>query len=336
MIKLKNIHKSFGSKKVLEDVSLEVKEGEVVSLLGPSGCGKTTTLKIIAGLLKPDEGDILIEGKSVLKTPVEKRGAVIVFQDYLLFPHMTIRDNIAFGLKMARVNKKIIENKVENMLELVVLKGHENKYPEELSGGQRQRVALARALAIEPRVLLLDEPFSNLDSKLREDMRDFTLRIQEKLNITTILVTHDKEEALMSSNKIGVIIDGQIRQFASPEDLYKNPKSIEIADFFGEKNYIEGEVKDGVFISHIVNFKTAAKNNARAKAMIRPEDIKIFPPNLDQLRGKIISSKYAGDRVYYRVGVDDTLLKIVGTNTRIYGVGEDVALHINPGNIIIF
>ncbi len=178
-IQLKNISKHFEGKQVLKDINLFVKEGEMVSLLGPSGCGKTTTLKILAGLIEPDCGDILINGDSVLNIPVERRGVVIVFQDYLLFPHMTVEENVAFGLKMAKVKKSKRIKRVRDMIDLVQLNGHEKKYPRELSGGQRQRVAIARALAIEPRVLLLDEPFSNLDTRLRETMREFVCQIQK-------------------------------------------------------------------------------------------------------------------------------------------------------------
>lgn len=336
MIRLENIDKSFADKKVLENICLQVKKGELLSLLGPSGCGKTTSLKIIAGLLKADKGDILIEGKSVLKTPVEKRGAVIVFQDYLLFPHMTVGDNIGFGLKMARVNKDTIEKKVKNMVKLVDLEGHENKYPEELSGGQQQRVALARALAIEPKVLLLDEPFSNLDSRLREDMRDFTLGIQKKLNITTILVTHDREEALMSSDKIAIMLDGKIKQIGRPRELYDRPNSIGVANFFGEKNYIAGRIKNGTFISDLISFKTREKDTGQARAMVKPEDIKIGPPEEGRLKGLVTRSSYAGGRTYYRVQVGGMELRIVGQDPVVYKVGQEVALNINPENIVIF
>ncbi|MCC5910491.1 MAG: ABC transporter ATP-binding protein, partial [Clostridiaceae bacterium] len=199
-IVLKGISKTFQDKKILDQIDITIGEGEMISLLGPSGCGKTTTLKIIAGLIDPDEGELLLNNKSVLKIPVEKRGAVIVFQDYLLFPHLTVEGNIEFGLKMAKINKNVRKEKTKEMLALMELEGQGHKYPNELSGGQRQRVALARALAIEPKVLLLDEPFSNLDLRLRETMREFVCRIQKKLNITTVLVTHDKEEALMTSD----------------------------------------------------------------------------------------------------------------------------------------
>jgi ABC-type Fe3+/spermidine/putrescine transport system ATPase subunit len=234
-ITVKNIEKSFGKGQVLDHIDFEVDDGKVVSLLGPSGCGKTTTLKVIAGLLQPDEGAIFIGDQNITKWPPEKRGTVIVFQDHLLFPHLNVEQNIGFGLKMAKHPRKEIRERVEEMLDLVKLKGTNSKYPHELSGGQQQRIALARALAVTPRVLLLDEPFSNLDPHLRQEIRELTFEIQRNLRMTTILVTHDKEEALMSSDKIAFMLDGQIKQFGTPEELYQRPNSIEVAHFLGEK-----------------------------------------------------------------------------------------------------
>lgn len=336
-IKLKNITKFFDSKRILDDINLEVKKGEMVSLLGPSGCGKTTTLKIIAGLLNPDNGDILFEGDSVLNIPVEKRGAVIVFQDYLLFPHLNTAENIEFGLKMAKIDKFKRRNRVKKMLQLVQLEGYENKYPRELSGGQKQRVALARALAIEPKVLLLDEPFSNLDSRLRENMRDFILQIQRELNITTILVTHDKEEALMTSDKIAIMLDGKIKQFGSPIELYKNPISSEVADFFGEKNYIKGCIKDEMFISDIINVKTDFNKYLSVKAMINPEDIKVFElqSNTD-ITGIIKMKKYAGDRIYYTISVNGVELKCISESNELFNIDDKVGVNINFNNLVFF
>src|SRR5699024_7784339 len=300
-IDLQNISKSFDKKRVLDNINLVVPEGKLISLLGPSGCGKTTTLKIIAGLLNPDEGDILLEGSSVLKVPVEKRGAVIVFQDYLLFPHLNVGDNIGFGLKMAKVDKEIIRKQVQKMLRLVQLEGYEKRMPHELFGGQKQRFALARALAIDLKVLLLDEPFSNLDRKLREDMRDFILNLQRRLNITTVLVTHDKEEALMTSDKIAVMLDGKIKQSGTPLELYEKPYCPEVANFLGEKNYIKGNIIDGYFISNIFKIKTDVPNEKNVKAMIKPEEIKLLPLSGTNIKGKVIVKRYAGDRIYYTV-----------------------------------
>ena len=252
-ITVKNIEKSFGKGKVLNHINFEVDDGKVVSLLGPSGCGKTTTLKVIAGLLQPDAGDIFIGNENITKWSPEKRETVIVFQDHLLFPHLNVEQNIGFGLKMAKKPKKEIRDRVEEMLDLVRLKGYNRKYPSELSGGQQQRIALARALAVTPKVLLLDEPFSNLDPKLRQEIRELTFEIQRNLHMTTILVTHDKEEALMSSDKIAFMLDGQIKQFGTPEELYQRPNSVEVAQFLGEKNFIGGRIQNGKFQSEILN-----------------------------------------------------------------------------------
>jgi ABC-type Fe3+/spermidine/putrescine transport system ATPase subunit len=335
-IELQNISKSFNNKKVLENISLVIPEGQLVSLLGPSGCGKTTTLKIIAGLLNSDRGDILFEDSSVLKVPVEKRGAVIVFQDYLLFPHLNVEENIGFGLKMAKADKEIIKKQVKKMLKLVQLEGYNKKLPHELSGGQKQRVALARALAIEPKVLLLDEPFSNLDMRLREDMRDFTLSLQKELGITTVLVTHDKEEALMISDKIAIMLDGEIKQFGSPLELYRKPCSKEVANFLGEKNYINGDIVDGYFISDIIKFETKASNEFNISAMIKPEEIKLYPIGETDISGVVESVKYAGDRIYYRVKVGDLSLKSITQSNNIFQQGEKVSISIDYDEVIFF
>lgn len=338
-IQLKSITKSFDNQKVLDNINLLVEEGEMVSLLGPSGCGKTTTLKIIAGLIKPDCGDILFNGKSVLDVPVEKRGAVIVFQDYLLFPHMTVEENIGFGLRMAKVRKSKRIEKVKDIINLVQLNGCEKKYPRELSGGQKQRVAIARALAIEPKVLLLDEPFSNLDTRLRDTMREFVCDIQRKLKITTILVTHDKGEALMVSDKIAVMLDGKIKQFGTPAELYERPVSIEVADFFGEKNYMPGNMKEGVFKCRFGEFKVRFNTSfsVPVKAMLKPEEIKIFPKHIDTgILGKVKRKRHAGDRIYYTVEIDDIDLKCVMNPENNFEIEDIVSVKIDFNKAVFF
>lgn len=335
-ITVKNIEKSFAKGKVLEQIDFEVEEGKVVSLLGPSGCGKTTTLKIIAGLLQPDHGSVYIGEQDITKWAPEKRGVVIVFQDYLLFPHLNVEQNIGFGLKMAKVPKKEIKERVEEMLALVKLKGTNRKYPHELSGGQQQRIALARALAVRPKVLLLDEPFSNLDPQLRHEVRELTFEIQRNLHITTLLVTHDKEEALMYSDKIAFMLDGQIKQFGTPEDLYQRPNSIEVAQFLGEKNFIPGRIEEGRFESDIMKLRTAQSNTNQASLMIKPEDITVLPSGTKELEGTIRSRKYAGERVYYTVVVRGYEFKVVSQTTPIYNIGDQVSLEININQPIIF
>src|SRR3954470_1614880 len=333
---IKNIQKSFGKGKVLENIDLEVDDGKVVSLLGPSGCGKTTTLKVIAGLLQPDEGTVFIGDQNITKLPPEKRGTVIVFQDHLLFPHLNVEQNIGFGLKMAKHRKKEIKDRVEEMLDLVKLKGTNHKYPHELSGGQQQRIALARALAVFPKVLLLDEPFSNLDPKLRQEIRELTFEIQRNLGMTTILVTHDKEEALMSSDKIAFMQDGKIKQFGTPEELYQRPNSIEVAHFLGEKNFIPGRIQNGRFQSDIVSIQSARSDANHARLMIKPEDIGIFPVGTKDLEGTIQSRKYAGERVYYTVVVRGIELKITSHSASFYNIGDQVSIEVNINDPIIF
>ncbi|GAA0719289.1 ABC transporter ATP-binding protein [Clostridium malenominatum] len=332
-IEIKNISKSFDEKKVLNNVSFSLKEGEFMSLLGPSGCGKSTTLKVIAGILTPDEGDIVFNGESMLKVPIEKRGAIIVFQDYLLFPHMTVKENIEFGLKMSKVNKKIREEKVKGILELIQLNGYENMYPRELSGGQKQRVAIARAVAVEPRLLLLDEPFSNLDIRLKDSMREFVSNIQKKLNISTILVTHDKEEALMMSHNVGVMLDGSIKQYGVPYELYERPTSKEVADYFGEKNYLNGEVKGGIFKNSLGEFKISSTLEGKVLGMISPEKIKIVEQGL---KAKIIAKKYAGDRIYYNIICQDIEFKCMASYVDNYSVGDEIDIFINFEEVMLY
>lgn len=334
-IELVNITKSFGDKIVLKNINLQVEEGKLISLLGPSGCGKTTTLKIIAGLLTPDEGDVLFDGSSVLKVPVEKRGAVIVFQDYLLFPHLRVFENVEFGLKMAKVDKVKRQEKVKDMLRLVEMEGYEEKYPHELSGGQKQRVALARALAVEPKVLLLDEPFSNLDTRLRESMRDFILEIQKKLNITTILVTHDKEEALMMSDRIALMLNGTIKQYGSPIELYERPVDEEVANFFGRRNYIKGRIEKGRFISDIIAVDVENIEEGPVKAMIKPEDMELVAAeDAHQVLGTVKMRKYAGDRIYYTIEVKGMEMECI--SNRIFNVRDRVGINMDFASAVFF
>ena len=316
-VKLVNITKSFDEKIVLEDINIDIKDGELVSLLGVSGCGKSTTLQLIAGLINPDSGDIIFNDKSVLNIPTGKRDAVIVFQDYLLFPHMSVYENIEFGLKMKNINKKIRKDKVKELIKLVKLNGYENKYPSELSGGQKQRVAIARTLAINPKVLLLDEPFSNLDINLRNEMREFVLNLQKKLNITTILVTHDKEEALIMSDKIAVMVNGKIEQFDKPETLYQKPRTKSVANIFGERNYIKGKIENEVFKSNILYIDAKGYNNLDiVEAMIPKECIKLYSSN-------------------YNDGINGEILKCTSISNE-YNQGDCVKICVDRDNIVFF
>ncbi|MEW9122805.1 MAG: ABC transporter ATP-binding protein [Thermotaleaceae bacterium] len=333
-LELIGISKKFQDKTVLKDVHFTVHEGEMVSLLGPSGCGKTTILKVIAGLLQPDKGEIVLSGQSIGDIAVEKRGIVMVFQDYLLFPHLNVWQNIGFGLKMAGKKKKEREKKIKEMLELVELVDYENHYPRELSGGQKQRVALARALAIEPKVLLLDEPFSNLDARLRENMRSFVRKIQKKLGITTLLVTHDKEEAFLLSDKIIVILDGKIEQIGTPKELYIHPHTMKIANFLGKKNYIHGKINKGYFHCSLGSFSVSREDIEEVVAMIRPEEIKLTLSEQKTKKGKVIDARFGGDRIYYTVEINGMLLESADNPEQVIQIDDSVNVDINFKQIV--
>ena len=243
-LSLTSVTKSYANLAVVRNVSLQIERGEILTILGPSGCGKTTTLKIIAGFIEPDAGSIAIEGRAVDRLSSHERGAAMVFQNYALFPHLTVGQNIAFGLRMRRLPKPEIAREVQHMLERVRLEPFRDRYPRELSGGQQQRVALARALIIKPRVLLLDEPFSSLDAKLRKQLRSEFLEIHNTFGITSVFVTHDLEEAFALSNQVAVMNAGVVEQVGSPAQVFSSPNSSFVADFVGHKNLLDGEVDD--------------------------------------------------------------------------------------------
>ena len=339
-VKLINLTKKFGKVEVLKNINLDIKEGEIISLLGPSGCGKSTTLKIIAGILDLDDGDILFDEKSVKNVPTGKRDASIVFQDYLLFPHMNVFENIEFGLKMKKINKKDRKEKVKELIDLVKLIGYENKYPSELSGGQQQRVAIARTLAINPKVLLLDEPFSNLDINLRNEMREFVSSLQKKLKITTILVTHDKEEALMMSDKIAVMLNGEIKQFDNPKTLYEKPKTKCVANIFGERNYIKGKIINNKFISDFIELDLSGfellEDMDSVELMIPQESINLYSLDIKKgINGKIIKRKYAGEKTYYHIDINGLVLKSSVKDSS-FNEGDIINIDIQKDKVIPF
>ena len=245
-LELSGLRKTYGSVVALENFNLSVNKGEFISLLGPSGCGKTTTLQMIAGFIEPTAGKIVLGGRDLVSVPPAKRGLGIVFQSYALFPHLTAAENVSFGLEMRGVDRATREQRVRETLDMVGLKGYEDRYPRRMSGGQQQRVAVARALVIRPEVLLLDEPLSNLDAKMREEMQSELLSIQRSLGTTTILVTHDQQEAMALSNRIVVMSKGQIEQIAAPVEAYDHPSSPFVAAFLGKTNTLPGEVRGGV------------------------------------------------------------------------------------------
>jgi len=285
-IEVRNLHKTFGNFTALNNVSLDFPTGELVALLGPSGCGKTTLLRIIAGLENPDNGSVLFHGEDATDVHVRERNVGFVFQHYALFRHMTVFDNVAFGLsvrpKETRPTKEEIKRRVHELLELVQLDWLADRYPHQLSGGQRQRIALARALAVEPKVLLLDEPFGALDAKVRKDLRRWLRRLHDELHITSIFVTHDQEEAMEVADRIVVLNKGKIEQIGSPDDIYNNPASPFVYDFIGQVNLFHSRVENGW--AHIGDYKLPAPefdgiNNQTAIAYVRPHDIELTQDN---------------------------------------------------------
>ncbi|MCI6693818.1 MULTISPECIES: ABC transporter ATP-binding protein [unclassified Clostridium] len=280
-ITLKNIEKYFGKSKVLDNINIDIEKGEFVSLLGPSGCGKTTLLRIISGLESKNSGEIYVDGKEISKVSPAKRNIGIVFQNYVLFPNLTVYENIAYGLVNKKVKKEEIEKKVNNILDKIDLKHIKHKYPKQLSGGQQQRVALARAVVLSPKILLLDEPLSALDAKVRETLRKEIKALQKDLGITTIMVTHDQEEALTMSDKIVVINEGEIMQIGAPEEVYKNPANNFTADFIGAINIVE------------VNNKIK---------IVRPEDILISDKKLEDYKKCVVKDlEFRG--AFYRLTI---------------------------------
>lgn len=306
IIQFKNIVKDFDGQIVLKGIDLDIYENEFVTLLGPSGCGKTTLLRILGGFIEPTEGHVIFDGQDILKLPPHKRELNTVFQKYALFPHMNVYDNIAFGLKIKKMNKDIIEQKVMKMLKLINLEGYEKKNVTVLSGGQQQRVAIARALVNEPSVLLLDEPLGALDLKLRKEMQYELKRIQQEVGITFIYVTHDQEEALTMSDKIVVMKDGEIQQAGTPQDIYNEPVNRYVANFIGESNIVSGRMledkkvrfDDTTFDCVDVGFK----ENEPVDVVIRPEDIDIVPVDQGKMTGTVESVLFKG--VHYEVMVE--------------------------------
>ena len=295
----------------LEAADLDIEDGKLTALLGPSGCGKTTTMKLIAGLLKPTAGDIWFDGRSVLPISAEKRKTAMVFQKHLLFPYMTVGENVAFGLKMRGIDSRLRARMATEMLDLVKLPGMEDRKPNQLSGGQQQRVALARALVIQPDVLLLDEPLSALDAHLRDEMRDLILSIQRRLGITTVLVTHDQEEAVVLADRIAVMFDGRICQYDEPAVFYDRPRSIQIARFFGARNLLSAHISDGVAETRIGRFavQRGIVQSGSGTLTIRPEAMVIGNSGANGISARVTARIYLGTQVRVRFEVDGEFLE---------------------------
>ncbi len=335
IIKLQNISKKFEDDVILDDISLSIKDKEFMTFLGPSGCGKTTTLRIIAGFLESDSGQVLFEGKDINNLPPHKRQVNTIFQRYALFPHLNVYDNIAFGLRIKKMKEKDISKKVYEMLELVNLKGFQKRNIASLSGGQQQRVAIARALAVEPRVLLLDEPLGALDLKLRKDMQVELKNIQKRMGITFIYVTHDQQEALSMSDTIVVMNGGKIQQIGTPIDIYNEPKNAFVADFIGESNILDGvmlndfkaKFSGAVFQCLDKGFAV----NESVDIVVRPEDVDVVPVEEGTISGVITSNTFKG--VHFEMIVDIDNFKWMIQTTDYYPVGTRIGIQIEPDAI---
>ena len=335
IIALKNISVEFDGEKVLDDLNLSIRDGEFVTLLGSSGCGKTTTLRLIAGFLEPDSGEVFFDGKSMNGVPPYKREVNTIFQRYALFPHYNVYENIAYGLRVRKVPEKQIREQVTEMLRLVNLQGFEKRNVSRLSGGQQQRVAIARALVLKPKVLLLDEPLAALDLKLRKDMQQELKNIQKQLGITFIFVTHDQEEALSMSDTVVVMNEGKVQQIGTPIDIYNEPQNAFVADFIGESNILDGVMKaDYVACFSGKTFTCVDAGfapNEDVDIVVRPEDVDIVKPDAGMLRGVVTSVTFLG--VHFEIIVDIGGFKWMIQTTDEHKEGEDVGLYIEPDAI---
>ena len=337
-LQLNNLTIRYGGTTVVRNFNLKVRNGEMVSLLGPSGAGKTTVLKAVAGLIKPQAGDIFIDGHPVTDLPPEKRDAVMVFQKSLLFPFMNVIQNIAFGLRMqGRWPDGEIQKKIREIMQLTELIGLEKRKVHELSGGQQQRVSLARALVLKPAILLLDEPLSNLDANLRQQMRELIQDIQSETRITTLFVTHDQAEALMLSHRVGLILGGRLRQVGEPRMLFHQPADPEVARFFGGCNFIQGRIKNGYFHSEFATVPTTLKNGNGhpVTATIRPEDVIISPNANYDLQGEIQKANFEGSTTRIWVQCKGSRFVVLTPNAD-FSPGQNVGLHLPLEKIRIF
>ena len=337
IVELKDISVAFDGERVLDNLCLTIKDGEFVTFLGPSGCGKTTTLRLIAGFLEPDNGDVLFEGKIINGVPAYKRQVNTIFQRYALFPHLNVYENIAFGLRIKKLPEKEIKEKVAEMLRLVNLTGLEKRNIDTLSGGQQQRVAIARAIANRPKVLLLDEPLAALDLKLRKDMQKELKKIQEQLGITFVFVTHDQEEALTMSDRVVVMDGGKIQQVGTPKDIYNEPQNAFVADFIGESNIVDGKmIKDYYVEFSGYKFDCLDKGfepDEAVDVVVRPEDVDIVAPDKGMLKGVVTSVSFLG--VHYEIIVDIGGFKWLIQTTEEHFIDEKVGLFIEPDDIHI-
>ncbi len=337
IIKLEKINVSFGDEVILKNFSLNIRKGEFITILGPSGCGKTTTLRIIAGFLSPDSGNLFFNNKRINNVPAHKRSVNTIFQKYALFPHLNVYENVAFGLRIQKKSEEEIRQKVEEMLKMVNLSAYINRNINSLSGGQQQRVAIARALANNPKVLLLDEPLGALDLKLRKDMQAELKNIHQETGITFVLVTHDQEEALSMSDRVVVMDKGRIQQIGTPEDIYNEPKNAFVADFIGESNIIEGTMIEDYKVRFCgKNFECLDKGfgkMAPIDVVIRPEDIKVTSPEKGDISGIVTSATFKGVHNEIIVDVDD--FKWMIQTTQSHQQGDEIGMILNPDDMHI-
>ena len=350
---LKSLVKVFGAGEnaftAVDNVNIDVKEGELVTLLGPSGCGKTTTLRMVAGFELPTSGRILIDGDEVSLTPPNRRPTTMVFQNYALFPHLTVFENIAFGLKIRRDPAQDIRKKTEKIMRLVGLEEFEERSPAQLSGGQQQRVSLARSLVMEPKVLLLDEPLSNLDAKLRVSTRLEIRKIQQRVGITSVYVTHDQEEAMTLSDRVVIMHQGKIMQTGPPQEIYAYPANRFVADFIGKANFLDGHVVGKASGNELVleiigkTFtvtlqKDTFSEGERVLLVLRPESIKLEPKRPDTLIGIIHEAVYLGSQMVYIVEMEKNTLTVEIANPRahmIFKTGEEVSINFQDKSLHI-
>jgi ABC-type Fe3+/spermidine/putrescine transport system ATPase subunit len=343
MIEFQNVTKHFGDHVANDQLSLSVRRGELMTLLGPSGCGKTTALRCLTGHMHPDAGRILIDGQDVTDIPTHRRNLGMVFQSFALFPHLSVAENIEFPLMIRHMSKDERAKRVRAMMELVRLVGTESHFPRQLSGGQQQRVGLARALVYQPQVLLLDEPLSNLDAKLREEMRFEIREVQKRLGITAIYVTHDQEEALALSDRVAIMNQGRIQQVGTPEEIYEHPQSKFVADFIGLSAFIRArvvKVEGGVaeiMAGHATLKAPALDNLAPNQSLllfIRPDDLEFATDPLGQntLAGVVSKATYLGNRMDYRVQINDGAeVRVQADDAHRYNPGDQVCLHLPFG-----
>ena len=337
LIRLTDLVMEFDGERVLDSINLYINDKEFLTLLGPSGCGKTTTLRVIGGFLTPTSGDVLFDGKRINDVPAYQRKINTVFQRYALFPHLDVYDNIAFGLRIAKLSEQEIDERVTEMLEIVSLKGFENRKVTSLSGGQQQRVAIARALVNRPKVLLLDEPLGALDLRLRKDMQNELKRIQQAMGITFIYVTHDQEEALTMSDTIVVMDKGKIQQIGKPEDIYNEPKNAFVADFIGESNILDGIMLEDYKVKFFGRVFSCVdkgfEKNEPVDVVIRPEDIDIVSADVGHLCGTVTSVTFKG--VHYDTIVDFKGFKWLIQTTDFCPEGSYIGICLNPEDIHI-